>query len=145
MRESIGNAYLLGIVAFFATVIMLFFVASMNYTRAFKAKNRIINILETNKTFNGNVEAEIDKSLGDMHYRIANNAKCKTDGRFKDAGLKNQTRNTTAYRYCVYEFNEANDRGTYYGVVTYMYFDIPLINVTLEFPIYGETKTMGVY
>lgn len=145
MRESIGNAYLLGIVIFFTTIIMLFFTASMNYTRAFKAKNRIINILETNKTYNGNVADEINKSLGDMHYRIANNAKCKTDGRFEEAGLKNQTEGTNGYRYCVYEFNNENDRGTYYGVVTYMYFDIPLINVTLEFPIYGETKTMGVY
>ncbi len=145
MRESIGNAYLLGIIAFFVVIIMLFFSASMNYTRAFKVKNRIINIIETNKTYNnGEVKTEIDRTLGDMKYRIANNASCKQEGRFENAKLVNQTIGTSTYRYCIYEFN-SKDRGKYYGVVTYMYFDIPLLNVTLEFPIYGETKTLGVY
>lgn len=32
-------------------------------------------------------------------------------------------------------------KGKYYGVVTYIYFDIPIVGSTVEIPVYGETKT----
>lgn len=144
MRESVGNAYLLGIVTFFIGVIMLFFVSSLNYTRAFKVKNRIINIIEQNQEYNATVKTEINKELGEMNYRVTHNPNCPTRSeRFENANLKTTTENTN-YLYCVYEF-DLGEKGKYYGVITYMYFDIPLINVTLKFPVYGETKTMGEY
>lgn len=146
MRESVGNAYLLGIVTFFIGVIMLFFCASLNYTKAFKVKNRIVNIIEQNQGYtfgDSGTRQEIDAELEDMNYKRSSNHKCKEDGRFSTAAAKTEQGNTN-YLYCVYEF-DLGEKGKYYGVVTYMYFEIPLINVTLKFPVYGETKTMGEY
>lgn len=143
MRESVGNAYLLGIVTFFIGVIMLFFCASLNYTKAFKVKNRIINIIEENQTYDGKIKQIVNDELDEMKYRQSSTHTCKTDGRFSQAKLITVSGNVD-YLYCVYE-NNLGEKGKYYGVVTYMYFDIPLINVTLKFPVYGETKTMGEY
>jgi hypothetical protein len=147
MRESIGNAYILYIVAFFIAVIMLFFAASLNYTKAFKVKNRIVNILEENQGYNDStVRSEIEDALGTMHYMNSSNPKCPTaseSGRFEGSELLTTTGNTN-YLYCIYKY-DMKEKGYYYGVMTYMYFQIPIINITLKFPVYGETKTMGEY
>ena len=87
---------------------------------------------------NNNVKAEIDSSLSEMGYRISKKSGCPDR-----LGTIIYNSNESDYRYCVYK-HDTGDRGTYYGVAAYMYFEIPVVNVTLEFPVYGETKTMGL-
>jgi hypothetical protein len=142
MKESIANSYIFGIVILFVGLIMLFFVASLNYTKAFKVKNKIINAIETYGEYNTKAKSEIEDALSGIGYRVDNSGNCKTDGRFSKGTSLTQLGNTN-YRYCVYEFDQG-ERGKYYGVVAYMYFEIPLLGKTLEFPVYGETKTMGL-
>ena len=36
------------------------------------------------------------------------------------------------------------NKGTYYGVKTYMYLDLPIIGDKLKIGVYGETKTLGI-
>ena len=49
------------------------------------------------------------------------------------------------YNYCIYQTKEKNDKGEgyYYTVISYMYFDTPLIS--FKIPIKGQTKTMYNY
>ncbi len=143
MRESVGNTYLLGFAVFVVTIVMLLFVASLNYTKAFKVKNKIVNILETYGGYTTEARDEIEQSLSEIKYRIDNNPNCEAKGRFSESEVVTQQGNTN-YRYCIYKFNKDEEKGAYYGVVAYMYFEIPLIGKTLEFPVYGETKTLGL-
>ncbi len=144
MKESIANSYIFGLIILFVGIIMLLFVASFNYTKAFKVKNKIVNIIEINGGYNNvNVKGEIDAALSSIGYRIDKRGNCPTDGRFSHATRVLTQQGTINYRYCVYEFDQG-EKGKYYGVVAYMYFEIPLTGRTLEFPVYGETKTLGL-
>lgn len=135
MKEAIGNAFLFNIVIVFVVIFIAFLVGSLSYTKAFKVKNRIVSIIEENETYNNSsVRDEIDGALGTIGYRVNKNGIQKCDVRNE----KNAVNKTSNYRYCIYEYQTS--RGKYYGVVAYMYFDIPLISEVLEIPIYGETK-----
>lgn len=46
MRESIGATWIINIILFFIVVIISYLGISINYTRAFRVKNHIINVLE---------------------------------------------------------------------------------------------------
>lgn len=146
MREAIGSAYIVNFIIIFIVIFMLFFVGSLSYTKAFKVKNKILNVIEmhdgeienANGQLNGTVENEINEHLKDIGYRISSKTTCETKGRFSNAVAIGKTGAST-YRYCLYKFS--NKKGEYYGVVAYMYFEVPIIGAHLEFPVYGETKT----
>ena len=158
MKESINNALILNIVIIFLFVMAILFAGSTAYTKAFKVKNKIINILERNESslvgktqFPSEITSEIDQALSDIGYRIEKNVdqKCKNsmNKRFKNSRYDTTPIITgTNYNFCVTRFHDDSDvmQGEYYAVITYMYFEIPVLGKTLEFPVYGETKTLGL-
>ena len=142
MKESIANAFILGLVLTFVGLIIMFFATSLSYTKAFKVKNRIVSIVEKYGGYNLDAKNEIEHTLDDIGYRVTHQESCDTNGRFSGATALTIPGNTN-YHYCIYKF-DSGDRGSYYGVVAYMYFEIPLTGRVLSFPVYGETKTMGL-
>lgn len=145
MREAIGTTYVVNFIIVFFALFIFIFVGTLSYTKAFKVKNKIVDIIENRDGIgieNGNklsssVKDEIDSKLSEIGYGISNKNTCDTDGRFEDADAV-LTQDTSSYRYCIYKFNTS--KGSYYGVVSYIYFEIPIIGTKLEFPVYGETK-----
>lgn len=159
MKESLSNAFILNLVIVFLAIFIILFAGSTAYTKAFKVKNRIISIIEKNEATvvtkginTSDVISEIESSLADAGYTIVmnNDTKCSTamNARYADQNKNYNVVNTgsNTYRYCIAEFydEESAMQGKYYAVITYMYFEIPLIGAKLEFPVYGETKTMGI-
>lgn len=149
MREAIGNASILSLALGFVAVMILVFLSSLNYTKAFKIKNRIIDIIEeyndgystladsSGVTNRKKIDEEVQNVLMEVGYRVnTTNKQCPT--------IKSGTKTISAlnsvynYRYCIYELEST--RGTYYKVVAYMYLDVPLVGDFLEFPVSGETK-----
>lgn len=147
MREAIGHTYVLGIVITFVAIFTIIFASSISYTKAFKARNRIISIIERNadtllqenfnKHFNDVVITEIDKTLSEVGYRVVGNQGYQTCENHSGGTLINGRSN---YRYCLYQ--HTTPKGTYYSVVAYMYFEFPVIGSNIEIPIYGETKLL---
>lgn len=145
MREAIGSSFILNFVIIFIAIFILFFVGSITYTKAFKVKNKIIDIIESyegeinssGNLLNNQFEKDVNEKLSEIGYKISKNQNCDTDGRFSKATELKKT-GTSTYRYCVYEFN--TEKGDYYGVVAYMYFEVPIIGTKLELPVYGETR-----
>lgn len=161
MKESIGGTWLIGIVALFIVLFSAFMAYSINYTKAFRAKNGIIDLIEQNEGYtfyNGsNIENRTQedlmndlsvqakayalvKSMGyDYGSKSENKVVCNNDGTISDA-----TKMDAAYQpggYCVYRF--CNSDGTYrYKVVTYVMMKFPVINFGITVPIKGETKTL---
>ena len=162
MKESISNAMILMLVVTFLFIFMVLFSASTAYTKAFKVKNKIISIIEKRENtvaksgITNSIVSEIEDALGQVGYRIVtdNDTRCENDlkNRFKNMNYTLANVKSISYRYCIAEFyNGSKDSrgrkemyGKYYAVVTYMYFEIPLIGQGFEFPVYGETKTIGV-
>ena len=131
MKESISNAFLINFAMIFIVVLAGLIATSISYSKAYK----IINILEKNQNYNDITKEEIDNSLKEMGYRINNevNQSCPSrDG----ASILNAYNSN--YRYCIYYYQTT--KGPYYGVMAYMYFDIPFISELATIPIYGETR-----
>ena len=142
MKESIANAFIVNMVIVFFIIFIFFFAGSLTYSKAFKVKNRIVDIIEKYEEFNTDAQDEIGKALKEMGYRVnVTNKECPK--RPNDStGQVAETMSSNDYRYCVYKYTTT--KGEYYGVAAYMYFDIPIIGQSLEFPVYGETKIMGI-
>lgn len=135
MREGIGSIFLYNIIIIFIIITFAFIAGTLSYSKAFKVNSRIINSIEKYEGYNGLSISEIDNILGTIGYRHQNVGKCPT----KNGG--SLIPHSGGYKYCVYEFKEKN--GYYsYGVLTYMYIDIPIIGDLLEVPVYSRTAAL---
>lgn len=156
MKEAISNSLILAIIITFFTVFIILFAGSTSYTKAFKVKNKIVSIIEkydsivAESGITEDIMAKIDKELGEMGYRTVrnNDMKCENamKNRFKNQKYSLVNLKSNTYRYCIAEFVDQREEkhGKYYAVIAYMYFEIPLIGTDLEFPVYGETKVIGM-
>lgn len=137
MKAATGNALLMNIIIVFLVVVLGVLVTSITYTKAFRVKNRIVEVIENyDGDFDNHVDqikSDITTSLSNVGYRLKGNSVCKT---LKDGTTVDEEGND--YYYCVYRYDTG--RGHYYKVVTYMYLDLPVINQVLNIPVYGETK-----
>ena len=122
MREALGNSLVMGMIASIIGVIMIFFVGSISYSKAYKVKNKIVNIIEENNGWNDSLKDEIDSYLKEVGYQVGAGA---------------------GYNYCVIKHTYGNDN--YYKVITYMHFEFPVIGSAVEFPVKGETKSFGYF
>jgi len=145
MKESIANSMIFYIVIIFVAILIGVLVTSISYSKAFKVKNRIIEMIENHTKYDSELEEEINEMLGNLGYRVNQyglNNQCPTRAHAvnlsgEETGVAiNQS---SKYRYCIYKYN--TERGSYYGVITYMYFDLPLVD-ELVIPVYSETKTI---
>lgn len=153
MREAIGNTFIVNLLLVFLGVMSIIFIGSISYSRAFKAKNRIVYTIEKYGGWNelsgaagmDPARKEISASLKQMGYPLATTfGRChryeKTYSNTSVSIVYGENPGDIDYHYCVYMYE--SDRGVYYGVVTFMRFDIPLVGEMLEFPVYGETKSL---
>lgn len=152
MKESLGNAFVFGIFTIFAFLTLFILTSAINYSRAVKIKDRLLTYVQSyaenyaNTNENGFVDIinfddpeftdMVDHELSVLGYRRNVNVTNTTDCPEREGAIIANTIST--YKYCIYA--KETSRGYYYGVMTYMYFDIPIIGTTLEFPIYGESK-----
>ena len=150
MREAVGNSLVMGMVASIIGVIMIFFVGSISYSKAYKVKNKIINIIEENNGWDDSLNDEINVYLKEVGYQVgagAGNKECD-ESKIKPGGKIVYCKNiTNGYNYCVirYGSTDESNKDTYYKVITYMHFELPVIGSALKFPVKGETKTFGYF
>lgn len=162
MKESVGNAFVFGFFAFFAFLTVMILTISINYSRASKIKNRLLEKVEAYaqliSTSSNSIDEttdridfdsedfkyEIEHELASLGYRRNEGGFLQNDCELNGEDEKSQSaivmNPQSNYKYCIYAY--PTSRGYYYGVKTYMYFDIPIIGSLLEFPIYGETKVI---
>lgn len=145
MKESLGNAFLFNIVIVFVGVFCLLLVGSAAYSKAFKIKDSIIDIIEHHKGWNNNtqrleVTGEINTDLAAIGYRTrvneCDNITLPNSTNSREIGPVETKPN---YDYCIYRIDDGGV-GTYYKVVTFMRIDLPLLG-QLGIPVSGETMT----
>ena len=144
MQEATGQAGLMNIMLTIIGIIIILLAGSIAYSKAFRVKNRIIDIIEKHNEYNSDSKTEIEAELTNIGYRTMPNAKqadyCPSD-KFKDAGFV-KANLTPNHLYCVY-VNKNDTEGTYYyKVLAFMYFDLPVIGNYIQIPVTGETKIL---
>lgn len=133
MQESIGNSMVFTFIIVFTSIFILLFVGSIAYSKGFKVRNRLIDIIEKHEGFTEQARLEIDENLGVIGYQIVE----------KECGDHNGVaplNNSSSYRYCVYKHDTS--KGPYYGVKVFIHFDLPLVGEFIEIPLYGETRVL---
>ena len=140
MRDAIGHTFLYNIVILFVFIIAFVLVGSLSYSKAFKAKNEIISIIEKHREYDIETIEEIDIALKDSGYRSRVIFRHNTCPAPKEGSSKVLLEESVNYPYCFYE--NITERGIDYSVIIYMRFEVPLLSGLLEFPVKGDTRTI---
>lgn len=148
MRDAIGGAFTLEVIVVFMVLVNSYLAYSVNYTRAFKVKNAIIDVIENNEGYPANTSINCaDAGKDNFSSRFCNAIKsygytakgypvndpdCKKtknpDG-LNDLGIciiahtnvSGQGFDTTTYV------------GVYYTVYTYINIDLPILGGIFKF------------
>ncbi len=158
MREAIGSTWLIGIVITFIAIFSGFLAYSISYTKAFRVKNEIINIIEKNEGFtsyNGGSygsDTLMNMSDSDLQKETSTEAKAfrfiKSIGydyaKFDSSSRVCEEGTLQTGGYCLVKYCPTNGETSriYYKVTTYISLSIPIINIGINLPISGETKAL---
>ena len=143
MREAFGGAFTIKLMLIFLTIYVAFIAVALNYAKAFRVKNRIIDIIEQNEGINesdynntkeGSVIGDINTYLNTVSYYV---------------NLANINNSNTEYihcydrGYCIEETSGPTNDGItskYYKVTTYININLPFFKLNFNVPITGETR-----
>lgn len=148
MRESIGGAWILGIVVVFIVLFTSYLALSVNYSKAFKVKNKIISLIEQNEGLSDDTQKQINDYLNSVGYFVYGTCEYEDDVDFSDTNKTvtgyEKHANTDKYKYCVStrENNNSVLEQKYYRVTVFFKFDLPIIDSLFTFPVTGETKAV---
>ena len=160
MKGAIGNAFILNIVITFMLIFFSLLIGSMAYSKAYKTKNYLINMIDKyetagKKNFGDNSmqdgqewDTEVNEYLGRIGY-IVTSKKNSCPNKKEDLGYFTEKNNDNGYDYCIYAKYEVKPQDHHttikwkynYMVLVYMKFDIPIIGEIIKLPITGETKS----
>ena len=137
MKEAIGHIPLYNFLIVFIVITFGFLAATLTYFKAFKVNSRIAHALEKFEGYNSESIKEINRVLDTIGYRTGT-VKC-TD---RD-GVKPENNAKITHPVCLYEMQpqeKKNGRYFHYGIVTYVYVDIPVLGGTFKIPVYTESE-----
>lgn len=142
MRESIGGAWILGIVMTFIVLFASFLAISINYSKAFKVKNNVVDLIEKNEGMNSHAVSDIYGYLQSQGYILKGVCSDGYTGFDKD-GESTEDKSL----YCVKKQSISNEGTgldkTYYSVEVFFRLDLPIFGEIFTFRVTGET--MSIY
>lgn len=141
MKQAIGSVPIYNIIMVFIVITFGFLAATLSYMKAFKVNGKIAKSLENYEGYNDLSDAEITKTLTSIGYRIGDPTSftCPVK-KGKTAVSAGSSKN---HVYCIYEYDYyGNGKTRYfnYGIITYIFFDVPVIGGTFKIPVYSETE-----
>ena len=160
MRESIGGAWLFGIVIVFIFFFSAFLAYSISYTKAFNVKNNIISYIEQYEGYStsqlevsSQTDEQLDETVEGMAFKLIKNTGynySQSQNINCEGTVEGAPNRTTFGGYCVVKYcpNGGQDghgdkkTNTHYKITTYIALKIPVVNVTAKIPISGETRTI---
>lgn len=148
MRDAVGGAFMIKLLLVFLAVYTIFIAIAINYAKAFRVKNKILDIIEQNEGMNfidtsdGSVRDQIDTYMNNISYNVINgysDIKAKVEDKCSGYGFIDTDRG-----YCIHEVTNSDVStagASYYQVRTFVTISIPLVrNLSFTIPISGETR-----
>ena len=137
MKEGIGGSFMIYVLLVFLAVYITFLAVAFNYARAFRVKNKVIDIIEQNEGMSftdisdSSTLGQIENYLGQVSYVVA--------------GIDRNDCPETEYEYINSERGYCIDyvpgtNGEYYKVKTFIKLEIPFLNFGFTIPVKGETR-----
>lgn len=154
MREAIGGTWLFQIVIVFVLLFAGYICLSINYSRAYKVKNEVVDIIERRGTLDYYALASINQYLNDAGYYSIGT--CPSDMSAYKANLLDPTDTeyisgsmTDQGNYCISKVlvnGEDETNGgiskVYYKVRVFFKFDLPIFGDIFSFKLDGETEQL---
>lgn len=147
MKDAFGGTFMLRVLIVFFVIYISIMTVAIGFSKAFRVKNNVVNILENPTYQNDDVSkckagdtgndicGTIDKYLSSVSYNYTNNdtliKKCAdADGIYISRGI------------CISEI-VSNDK-KYYKVASYFVISAPFFKIDITAPIKGETKVINL-
>ncbi len=146
MRDAIGQVYIIQIILIFVVLINGYMAYSVNYARAFRVKNQIVNIIEQYEgPYNEEGIEKINEYIDRMAYAVSNEQMISFQNSNSDAVCPGYN----GWCYIAHDVSisdgDEDRNGTYYSIVTFVNIDIPVVNNIIGLgtflQIVGETRT----
>lgn len=141
MRDAFGGTFMIKLMLIFLAIYISFVAVALNYAKAFRVKNSIIDIIEQNEGISdytdnsdrsviGQINTYLRQvsyyvNLTDINYNSTDTLHCYENG------------------YCIEEFTGTSIDGLtnkYYKVTTYIKIDLPFFGLDFPIAITGETR-----
>lgn len=139
MRDAFGATHYISFALVFIAVFASMLAISLNYTKAFRIKNQIINYIEVNNGLSESLKSDIDSYVTKMDYYITNFNPGSSSYRSEFQNECNK-RGYCIYKITAYDKYTKEIKGAYYKVVTYLHFEFMFFDVHVDVPLTGETK-----
>ena len=143
MREAIGGTWVYQLVIIFMLIFVAFLALTMNYRRAFKVKNDLLNIVEKYEGFSKTSIPIINNYLLSSGYTTMGNCR---EGEVGSQDLKSIILKKVAsgqkYYYCVSKIHTGTEAKSFrakYKVRIFFRFDLPVIGNLYTFEVDGTT------
>jgi hypothetical protein len=144
VRDSIGGAWLFGLVAIFIVIFSSFLAITINYHRANLFKNDLVSMIERSEGFN---EVQVDEFLDALGVRTIGN--CPTEptdlNRHPGSEIIYPTSPGRA-RYCIERipvFEPPMDvPKAFFRVIVFFRIDLPVIGNVLTIRVPGQTRVI---
>ena len=138
MRDAFGGAFMIKLMLIFLIIYVCFIAVALNYAKAFKAKNGIIDLIEKYEGFDI-CKDQIDAYLNKISYNVSAQSGPTASYAADNPGTECQQQG-----YCIME-NLTNDgSGTNYVVTTFVqvsFFGFDnLAGISFTVPISGEVR-----
>ena len=150
MRDAIGQVFALQVILAFVLLINGYMAYSVNYTRAFRVKNQIVNIIEQYEGPTDEAMAKIGSYVDGMTYRVPQTLINNFRNRYASNSDDGEVSCQDGWCYIAHDVKttggDGEMNGTYYSVVTFVNIDIPVINNLIGLgdflSVSGETRTI---
>lgn len=133
MRESIGTAWIYGLVLTFILLFSGFLTLIINYSAVFTYKNDVIDILEKYEGYTTTSRGIIDAYLLNSGYKTTGTCSSEYYGVTSLDGSSGDLGASKAY-YCIKENNGKVD------IILFYKFNLPIIGDLMKFNIDGQTN-----
>lgn len=153
MKETIASTWIYQLVIAFVLIFVSFLILSLTYSKTFKTKNELLNIIEKYEGVNSNSIEIINNYLTYNSYKTKNN--CPTTGgqwlgaaNIKKGSKLEKVVEGKKYYYCVNKkvTNKAESKGysskMYYQVKIFFKFNLPIIGDISTFTVDGTTNNI---
>jgi len=138
MRDAFGGTFMIKLALIFIIIYVSFMAVAINYSKAFRVKNQVINIIEQNQ-YSGINDSDTINKIDSYLRTVGYNYNSTTlQNHCKSSNNNNANIAFTARGACIVPKGNNNNR--YYKVTTYIYIELPFFNLNMTIPISGETK-----
>ena len=137
MRDAFGGAFSIKLMLIFLILYVSFICVALNYARAFRVKNRIINIIEQHEGYKGDAPDKIVSYLNSTGYSVQ---KQLADG--SALGINAICEGCTFYEPGYSVMRVKSGKKEYYRVETYIIFTLPIVQANFPIAVRGETRVI---